>query len=237
MAPAWLSHLMDRLRAARADAASEEERRILGVLLRRGSFGDEASFLAALTGELAAVESAAESIDERTVELIAAQLRGHHGEELDRIGPHVREHLDLWSLLVRRSGSQLARACRADLRLLAGDRDGALDDFLEAVEGDPSLVAFQSELDELARERGGEAWLRYRLASLRAALAGLGSQDGDGEGDADDDHVRELYCELLEEFRAEPGAQRRIREVGALIDQAVDRGDLPRAIVRRAPRG
>jgi hypothetical protein len=229
MVPAWLSQLMDRLRAARSDQ-SAQERQVMGVILRRDSFGDEARFLEALSTQL----SGAEPVAERTVEVVAAHLRGHAGEALDRIGPHVRRHLDFWARLADRSGSQLARACRADLLLLTGDRDGALAEFLDAVDGDPTLVHFRSELDELARERGGEGWLRYRLACLRAALAGFRPNDDDEGGD--DDHVRELYCELLEEYQADPHALSRIRELGALIDEAVDRGELPRAIVRRGPR-
>lgn len=231
MAPAWLSHLVDRLRA-RGDGATERERRILAVLARRTGFSDEATFLAELRGALdpAGRPGSLDPIDEHTVEILALGLRGHDGEELDRVGPHVDHHLALWSSVVERSASHLARACRAEVLLLAGDHAAALADFLDAVDGDPGLVAFQPDLAALARAAEGEARLRLRLAELRAALAGAGSDD------EDDDRVRELYGELLEEFRAEPGAIARIREVGALIDAAVDRGDLPRAIVRRAPR-
>jgi hypothetical protein len=236
MAPAWLSHLVDRLRA-RGDGASERERRILAVVARRAAFADELAFLAALRAALEPdagrpASAKPDTIDEHTVEVLALSLRGHDGEELDRVGAHVGEHLALWSSVVERSGSHLARACRADVLLRAGDRAAALADFLDAVDGDAGLVAFQPDLAELAREAGGEARLRFRLAELRAALAGLGADD---DGD-DDDRVREMYGELLEEFRADPGAIARIREVGALIDAAVDRGDLPRAIVRRGPR-
>ncbi len=210
----------------------------MSVLLRRESFDHESAFLAALAAQL----PAGEAVAERTVELCAANLRGHCGEELDRIAPHVEEHLDFWTALAECTSSQLARLCRAELLLHKGDRDRALEEFLDALECDPSLVGFRSELAELARERAGEAWLRHRLVILRAALAGqrpdgaegrVGDETDDG---ADDDHVRELYCELLEEYRADPEALARIRELGALIDEAVDRGDLPRAIVRRAPR-
>jgi hypothetical protein len=239
MSPAWLANLVDRLRAARSGPATRQERRVLSVLGRRGELGDERLFLEALSAELFAGGSgeavgAPEVIQERTVELLAAHLRGHCGEELDRIGPHLPQHLDFWAELASRSGNQLARACHADLLLMAHERDRALDEFLDALDEDPALVRFQSELAELAREREGESWLRYRLACLRAALVGL-LPDGDDDG-ANDDYARELYCELLEEHRADPGAMARIRELGVLLDQAVDRGDLPRAIVRRAPR-
>lgn len=236
MAPAWLSHLVDRLRA-RGDGVTPRERRVLAVLAQRAGFPDEAAFLAALRAALAPelgrpdAPARPDTIDEHTVEILALNLHGHDGEELDRVGAHVGDHLALWSTVVERSASHLARACRADVLLRSGDRAAALGDFLDAVEGDPGLVAFQPDLAALAREAGGEATLRFRIAELRAALAGLASDDDD-----DDDRVREMYGELLEEFRAEPGAIARIREVGALIDAAVDRGELPRAIVRRGPR-
>jgi len=226
MPPAWLSRLMDRLRAA---GDSADERRVRSVLLARDSFADEAGFLDALTAELGP------AIDERTVEVVAAHLRGPGGEGLARIGPYLDSHLGFWAAVVARSESPLARACHADLLLLSGERDGALDAFLDALEQDPTLVPFRGELEQLARERGGEPWLRYRMACLRAALAGF-RPGGEDDGADDDDYVRELYGELLEDHRGDAEALERIRGLGALIDQAVARGELPRAIVRRGPR-
>ncbi len=85
-----------------------------------------------------------------------------------------------------------------------------------------------------AAARGGQVWLALRLGWLRAALAEQRRRGGGGGGDGDG--IRELYGELLEEHRGEPAALARIREVGRLIDEAVERGDLPRALIRRAPR-
>jgi len=247
MAMAWLATLMDRLRAAQGTRPGAQQRRILSIIERRDAFPDESRLLDALSAELAAVAEP-DSIEERTVELLAAHLRGPGGEGFERAGAPLARQLDFWQALARRSGSPLARACRADLLLLAGQADRALDEFLDAVEGDASLVHFRPELEALARERAGEAHLRYRMACLRAALAGFrpdgepgdaerGDDPDDGQDDGqDDDYVRELYGELLDEHRGDPDALARIRELGALIDQAVDRGDLPRAIVRRAPR-
>lgn len=67
--------------------------------------------------------------------------------------------------------------------------------------------------------------LDVRLRDLRLAL----------EDDADqvDDQVRELYSELLEEFRDDPQALGKIRALGEDFATAVERGDLPRAMVMR----
>jgi hypothetical protein len=231
MSPAWISRLVGRLRDAQGEPTEVGERAVLEVLRRRGSFADEASFLAALAGQLAG-----RPVAEATVECIASHLRGRAGEELDRLGPHLGAHLDFWSELARAGGSPLARACRADLLLRTGRREDALGEFLDAFELDPALAHFQSELHDLLRAETGEARLRYRLACLRAAL--VGERPGDpGEGGDDGDEIRESYGDLLEEHRGDPDALARIRELGALIEEAVDRGDLPRAIVRRAPRG
>jgi hypothetical protein len=222
MAPAWLASLVERLRAARTEPTSAQERRVAQLLAQRAALG-EAGLVAALMAELN------RPIADRTVELIAAHLGA------DEVGADPREHLGLWTLVAERSGSPLARAFRADHLLAIGDRDGALADFLDAVDGDPTLVHFRAELGDLVRERGGDGLLRYRLAGLRAALAGFRPNDDDEAGD--EDYVRELYGELLEAYRDDAVALARVRELGALIDEAASRGELPRAIVRRAPRG
>jgi hypothetical protein len=235
---AWFSQLMDRLRAAQGQRPGEQERRVMRIIMRRDELADDGRFLDAVMSELGGQSGPSEPpepVEERTIEILAAHLRGACGDELDRIGPHVAApHIRFWSWLDERTGSPVARACLADLLLVAGERDRALDLFLDALERDPTLVQFRVELGRLARERGGEASLRYRMACLRAALAGF-RPDGEDE-DSDDDYVRELYGELLEEHRADPAALTRIRELGPLIEDAAQRGDLPRAIVRRGPR-
>ncbi len=124
-----------------------------------------------------------------------------------------------------------ALARRADALLAAGHRDEAMAQYLAVFARDPGLlVELGGELERVAAEMGGDVWLDYRLAGLRAAL----EQEGDGADDAD--WVREVYGELLEEHRGDAARLTRIREVGRLIDAAVERGDLPRALIRRAPR-
>ena len=128
-----------------------------------------------------------------------------------------------------------ARARHADALLGAGRRDEAMTEFLAVFASDPGLlVELGAELERVACEMGGDVWLDYRLAGLRAALdagsAHAGSIDDGG------DWVREAYGELLEEHRDHPARLARIRAVGRLIDEAVERGDLPRALIRRGPR-
>jgi hypothetical protein len=121
-----------------------------------------------------------------------------------------------------------ARARRAEAQLAAGHKAEAMAGYLAVFARDPGLlVELGAELEPVAAELGGEIWLEFRLLGLRAGL----------EGAADDpDWVREAYGELLEEYRDDPVRVARIRAVGRLIDAAVARGDLPRALVRRAPR-
>jgi hypothetical protein len=129
-----------------------------------------------------------------------------------------------------------ARARRAEALLAAGRRDEAMAEYLAVLARDPGLlVELGAEPERVAADMGGDVWLEYRLLALRAALDAAGLPDPD-DRDGDTDWVREVYGELLEEHRGHPARLARIRAVGRLIDAAVARGDLPRALVRRAPR-
>ncbi|HTM22406.1 MAG TPA: hypothetical protein VL172_17920 [Kofleriaceae bacterium] len=93
----------------------------------------------------------------------------------------------------------------------------------EAFDRDPALVDdFAEELAPVAERLGGAARLGWQIASLRARI----------EAAADDD-VREHYSELLDEYRADPGAVARIRLLGRRIDELTREGKLPRALVLR----
>jgi hypothetical protein len=129
-----------------------------------------------------------------------------------------------------------ARARRADGLLAAGRREEAMAEYLEVFARDPGLmVELGPGIEQVAAELGGDMWLDFRLAGLRAALEVAGATSGE-DTDADTDWVREAYGELLEEHRDDGARLARIREVGRLIDAAVARGDLPRALIRRGPR-
>lgn len=121
-----------------------------------------------------------------------------------------------------------ARLRRADALLAADRPEEAMADYLAVFARDPGLfVELGVELEQVAARIGGDVWLEYRLLGLRAALEAAGD---------DGDWVREAYGELLEEHRGDPARLARIRAVGRLIDAAVERGDLPRALIRRGPR-
>jgi hypothetical protein len=134
---------------------------------------------------------------------------------------------------VRDDPDLLARARRADGLLAAGRRDEAMAEYLEVFSRDPGLVVeLGPAIEQVAAEMGGDVWLDFRLAGLRAALDVAAT----GADDADSEWVREAYSELLEEHRDDGARLARIRDVGRLIDAAVERGDLPRALLRRGPR-
>ena len=134
----------------------------------------------------------------------------------------------------RRDDAELhARMRRADALLAAGRRPEGMAEYLEVFARDPGLVVeVDAEVETIAAEMGGDVWLDYRLAGLRAALDAAAAADDE----ADTDWVREVYGELLEEHRDDGARLARIREVGRLIDAAARRGDLPRALIRRGPR-
>jgi hypothetical protein len=129
---------------------------------------------------------------------------------------------------VRDDAELHARARKAQAQLADGRKAEAMAGYLAVFARDPGLlVELGAELEPVAAELGGDVWLEFRLLGLRAGL----------EGAADDaDWVREAYGELLEEYRGDPIRLARIRAVGRLIGAAESRGDLPRALVRRAPR-
>lgn len=143
------------------------------------------------------------------------------------------------ALLARRGEfSRSADFARAALDVLGGNEvDAAAIDLLIAhVRGSPGEEDCEAGDDEhgalwaAAAGRGGAVWLAVRLGWLRGALGERRRRGGE------DDGIRELYGELLDEHRGHPEALARIREVGRLIDEAVERGDLPHALIRRGPR-
>ncbi|HLU68624.1 MAG TPA: CoA-binding protein [Kofleriaceae bacterium] len=102
------------------------------------------------------------------------------------------------------------------------------------VDAGMDVVQDACTLADHRRFRRSGLLLDQQLAALREALdAGVAGRDDDGEAA---DQVREVYGELLEQYRADPDALSRVREVGRLIEEAVQRGDLPRALIRRGPR-
>jgi hypothetical protein len=129
------------------------------------------------------------------------------------------------------------RARRADALLAAGRREEGMAEYLEIFARDPGLVVeLGPGIEQVAAEVGGDVWLDFRLVGLRAALDVAAAAVAAVDDDADAEWVREAYGELLEEHRDDGARLARIREVGRLIDAAVERGDLPRALFLRGPR-
>jgi len=129
------------------------------------------------------------------------------------------------------------RLARADVLLAEGRRDEAMAEFLAVFSREPTLLDhFSARLDPIAGELGGEVWLAYRLIGLRAALEAARTPSFSSDADELAELLRESYVELLEEHRGSSEATQRIRAIGRLIDEATSRGELPRALIRRAPR-
>lgn len=222
----WLQRILERLGAARPPAAeTAAARRVDAVWDRRREHASAAALFGALRH---AVEPG--PLDAASIRRLAGHLRGGFGSDYAARGGHIDEHIGFWRGLADEHDHPAARAFLADC-LLAADRPAeALAEFERAFAADPGLLhEFGEDLLPVARGLGGEPWLGYQLACLRAAL----TVTADGE---DADAIREAYGELCEEHHDAPAALVRIREVGRLIDGAVDRGELPRALLRRGPR-
>jgi hypothetical protein len=104
----------------------------------------------------------------------------------------------------------------------AASRLGAL---VEQCKTDSASVAEARELgDSLAGEVGGELAFEWRLAVVRAAIA--------GDGDA----VRELYGELVDRYREDPPRLAALRTLGDEIRRLESEGALPSVLVARSDR-
>lgn len=167
-----------------------------------------------------------EPLQDRDLRVLVDELRGMWGPEKALEEGDLSEHIEFWRRLALRSASPYAMACHADTLLLAGRESEATAVFVQALEAQPQLLEeFGEEISEHLRHMGGSNWLHFRLASLRAALEGL--------ADREDDEIRELYSELLEEFSGDADALREIRLLGQALEAAVERGEMPRAMVIR----
>lgn len=217
----WLKSFLRRVRRrGPAGSPGEQERRVAEVLFRESVYDTSREFLEAILERLPSEEP----LEQGTVRRLLSHLRGHYDESTYRAPGALDDHLWFWRTLARRAGSAYALACYAENLLRAGTerRPEALDALLEACAAEPSLFCeFAGDFYDVAEESGGGRRLGFQLAGLRAALA------------EEDDDVREMYSELLEEYAEDPEASDRVREVGDAIEVAVAEGRLPRAFVRR----
>lgn len=222
---AWLKRLMERL-GQRGPSPSAQADRIDAVWADRQRHGSAADLFRALREAVGGVTGPL-TIDDGALRALAGHLRGGFGSEAAARGGHLDEHIALWRDLAERSGHPHARAFLADTLLAGGHRREAMIELDRALAADPSIVR---ELGDLEHDpEVGD--LDGRLVVLRAELADLSVA-----GDDVDDHIRELYGALCDDYADDPAALARVHEIGRLIDAAVARGDLPRALVRRRPR-
>lgn len=206
-------------------AGTAQERRIAELLALRAEYPGLRSFLTAVLDALPPDEP----LEDATVARMARSLRGIHADRLFADEAELAEHAEFWfRVSYNFPDSAYARACYADVLAAADDVDGALAHFADAFDAKPELLfEFGNDVYDMAKRAGGDVWLRYQIACLRAAL------DQDAVADEEDDYVRELYSELLEEYRNDPTAMRRILQIGARLRDLEAEDKLPRAIVRR----
>ncbi len=187
-------------------ASTQQAQQVLDILNARGSFPNARVWFDGLLDLLPKCQE----FEEDTLVALESHLRGGYGSEYLKIGDDLREHLRFWKTLAERFPEKpKALGNYADTLLLAGHIPEAMDAFLAAFEKNPVLVyKFGGELYDYMKEMGGERWLGYQLALLRAALA---------EPEPDRGYIGETLDSLRSEFRNDPEALRRI---DAVMDDA-----------------
>lgn len=222
----WLKRFIERvLDRSRSDRLTAQERRVEDVLFKRSLYESPEAFLEELLAQLPPDEP----LEDAALARIVRSLRGPRGDAADEIDEAHEAKLEFWRGLSNRFPDHAyALACHGHALLVAEERAAALQRFLGAFALDPLLFAeFGDDLETVAREQGGEAWLGYQLCGLRARIEGC----CDSEDEAD--HIREQYSELLEEHRDDEAALDKVRELGKRIAELTAENKLPRAMVRR----
>jgi hypothetical protein len=217
----WLQRIADRLAKGPDPEGSAH---ITEHFYKRGLYPKSSEFLESLLQ----LFPEGEALRDSDLRVLVNELRGLWGPEKALEEGDLSLHVDFWCKLSDRTSSPYAMACHADTLLLAGRVHDAVTIFLDVLEVEPELLdELGEEIAEHARDIGGDVWLQFRLASLRVSISGLADQDSDA--------VRELYSEILEEFSGDTAAVQEIRRIGEAMAEAVERGEMPRAMVIRGP--
>lgn len=219
----WLQRIANRL-AKGPDDKSARGPQISEHFYKRSLYATPGAFLDALIEFF----PAGDPLQDADLRVLVDELRGMRGPEKALEEGDLSEHVEFWRKLAIRSASPYAMACHADTLLVAGREQEAIAAFVQVLEVEPQLLGeLGEEISAHAQRRGGGDWLHFRLASLRVAIEGL--------ADRDDDEIRELYSELLEEFSGDAESLQEIRSLGQALEAAVERGEMPRAMVIRGP--
>jgi len=175
-----------------------------------------------------------ETIDPRTLEVLVAALKtpGFYG---DLTETEVEAHLGFWRRLAERHPTDAVLAAHlADVEMALGNPEvqaAAMARFVDAFDRKPELFfEFGWDLEEEAREVGGEVLFRWQLQLLRWFLQAAADHLESG------DEAREIYGGMLDEYREDPARLAALRPLGEEIHRLEVAGDLPRAMVVRRRR-
>ncbi len=217
--PRFLNRFLDRTRV------SEQTHRIEKIFAERGRYPNTSAFLQGILDEL----PASGPIENTTIARICHELQHHHSPDAPTQEQDLITLVSFWRTMVGRFENQPGLlGCYGDALLANGQVNVALEQFFAAAKIDPTFIyECGDEIGDLARRCGPDSVLRYRLAVLAAKLVDA------YDSQAVADEAREMYSELLIEYHDDVGAIRKIRTVGAQIDQLVEQDRLPRSIVRR----
>jgi len=224
----WLERLRNLVRTQDRTPDSEQSRRVEAALLDRALFSSEVRLL---DGVLAAIGG--DPVDPRTLEHLIGALKSPRLGELTE--DEADGHLSFWrTLAARHPGDPVLDAHLADVEMVIGDAGSGLRRFVDVFDRKPELfVEFGWDLEDDARAAGGDLLFRWQLHHLRWFLHAAAEHIEGGE------EARELYGELLDEYRDDPDRLARLHPLGEEIHRLEVAGDLPRAMVlrrRRRPR-
>ena len=223
----WLERLRSLVRTQDRTPDSDQSRRVEAALLDRALFSSDATRLAAVARAIGD-----EPVDARTLEHLVAGLKSPVFGELDLTDDEADAHLEFWKALVtKHPGDPVLAAHLAEVEMVVGDAGVGLRRFVDAFDRKPELfVEFGWDLEDDALALGGEPLFRWQVHQLRWFLKAAAEHLEGGE------EARELYGELLDEYRDDTAKLAQLHQLGEEIHRLELAGDLPRAMVVRRKR-
>lgn len=225
----WLDRLRGVVRSHDRVPDTDQSRAVAIALAERVVHPSEGAWLDAVAATLGG--DAAASVDPRTLEHLVVTLRAP-GYYADLGDDEVAAHRAFWRRLAERHpGDAALLAHHADVELTLGDPAEAIALFVAAFERAPALFMEMGwDLEDAAREVGGELLFRWQLQLLRALITSAVEHGDVG------DWPREVYGELLEEHADAPERLEALQRLGEQLRRLEADGELPRAMVVRRKR-